>query len=230
MSGRSRTCPPKAAPQLKEALAALISATRSKRRPLSLPQISRWLAIAFSELGSYHAVGDRVGISAKMLGQFASVDRLTKNVRALFAERILDSVDAAVHLAMLTSEDQEPVARALADKLIDTMDVRALVQLRRVRQSEKVETLLKRIQNTKTQRHYVMEFVARETKDRKRFRAIFERYLSPPDIVKIELDGALGRLIVTAQGKQALQRVASKFGIPFKSVIQEILSKSLWQK
>jgi hypothetical protein len=230
MSGRSRTRSPKTAPQLEEALAALISSTRNKQRPLPLTQISKWLGIAFSKLGSYSAISERVGISSKMLGQFASVDRLTKSVRRLFADRTLDSVDAAVHLAMLTPADQEPVARALAKNLIDTMDIRAVVQLRQVRESEPIESLLARIQKTKTQHHYVMEFVARETKDPQNVRTTLEKYVRSSDIVSLELDGALGRLVVTAQGKKKLELVASNFGIPFKSVIQKILSERVWQK
>lgn len=230
MSGRSRSAPSKSAPQLKEALAALISSTRSKRRPLPLTRVSECLRVARAQLGSYRAISERVGVSAKMLAQFASVDRLTKQVRELFEARILDSVDAAVHLAMLPPEDQLPVARALADSVVDTMDVRAVVQLRQVRKSEGIKSLLVRIQKTKTQRHYVAEFIARETRDRRQVLSIFKKYLRPSDVISLDLDGALGRLVVSAQGKKQLERVARKLEVPFKSVIQKIVSEGAWQK
>jgi hypothetical protein len=186
--------------------------------------------VAFSKLGSYRAISERVAISPKMLAQFASVDRLTKHVRRLFEARILDSVDAAVHLAMLAPQDQEAVAQALAKKVIDTKDVRAVIQLRQVRKSEKINKLITRIQKTKTQRHYVLEFVARETKDRRRLLALFAKYLSPSEIISIDLDGSVGRLVVSAQGKRQLEEVAKKLRVPFKSVIQKVLSESVWQK
>jgi hypothetical protein len=230
MRGRSRRASSLSAAQLKEALAALISSTRSKQRPLSLTQISKWLSVAFAQLGSYRAVSERVGLSGKMLAQFAAVDRLTKDVRKLFETRVLDSVDAAVHLAMLAPKDQGPVAHALAKNAIDTMDVRAVVQLRGVRKSEGIERLLTRIQKTKTQRHYVMEFVARETKDREKLVAIFKKYVKPSDIINLEIDGAFGRLVLSLHGKKQLERVAGKLGVPFKSVIQKILSDTVWQK
>jgi hypothetical protein len=230
MSGRSPTTFTTNPPHLKEALAALISSTRSKQRPLPLTKISKWLSVAFSKLGSYRAISERVAISPKMLAQFASVDRLTKHVRRLFEARILDSVDAAVHLAMLAPQDQEAVAQALAKKVIDTKDVRAVIQLRQVRKSEKINKLITRIQKTKTQRHYVLEFVARETKDRRRLLALFAKYLSPSEIISIDLDGSVGRLVVSAQGKRQLEEVAKKLRVPFKSVIQKVLSESVWQK
>lgn len=230
MTGRSRTAASQGDPQLKEALAALISSTRSKRRPLPLTRVSECLRLAREELGSYRAVSERVGLSAKMLAQFASVDRLTKRVRELFEARILDSVDAAVHLAMLPPEDQLPVAKALAANAVDTMDVRAVVQLRQVRKSEGIESLLGRIQKTKTQRHYVAEFVARETRDHRQLLSKFRKYLRPSEVIRLDLNGALGRLVVSARGKKQLERVARKLEVPFKSVVQKIVSEGAWQK
>src|ERR1700733_9173356 len=115
--------------QLKEALAVLISSTRSKQRPLPMTEIARWLEVAVGKLGTYKAVGARIGISAKMLRQFAAVSNLALKVRALIASRKIDSVDAVAHLAMLAKSDQLVIAKALAEKAIQTADVRGVVQL-----------------------------------------------------------------------------------------------------
>ena len=68
----------------RQALATLISSTRSKRRPVSIPEIAKSLSIALAHFGSLKAVADRVGVSAKMLGQFAAVNHFTKQVKNLF--------------------------------------------------------------------------------------------------------------------------------------------------
>src|SRR5690242_2028882 len=113
--------------QLKEALAALISSTRSKRRPLPITEIAHWLEVAVEKLGTHAAVGARIGLSAKMLRQFAAVNDLAPKVKELIASRKIDSVDAVAHLAMLSKPDQLVIANALAEKAIQTADVRGVV-------------------------------------------------------------------------------------------------------
>src|SRR5262245_24961340 len=84
--------------ELKEALAVLISSTRSKRRSLPITEIACWIDVAVGKLGTYSAVGERIGLSAKMLRQFAVVNSLAPKVKELFASRKIESVDAAAHL------------------------------------------------------------------------------------------------------------------------------------
>lgn len=212
--------------ELDEALAALIAGTRSKKRALSLTRIANLLKVAVSELGTYLAVAERVGISAKMLRQFSNVERLSKPVKDLFEERTLDSVDAATHLAMLSDGDQLPVARALADGLIDTGDVRAVVQSRATRPTEPIQNLVDRVRDSKTKQHYVAEFIIRGLPGQRELLTEFSRYIHPADIIKIETDGALGRLVLTRSGKDQLSRAAKNLGVSTKHVIAEILSGS----
>src|SRR5258708_6371985 len=148
-------------PLLKGALAVLISCTRTTRRPLPLTDVARALRLAVSRLGSFANVAGRLGISAKMLRQFSYVDRLNKNVKLLFERRHLDSVDAAAHLAMLPSEDQDVTARKLAARLIDSSDVRAIVQLRKTGAKDDIRDLLERVSQSKTTKRFVAEFVIR---------------------------------------------------------------------
>jgi hypothetical protein len=213
--------------ELKEALAVLISSTRSKRRPLPMTDIARWLGIAVRKLGSYAAVGERVGLSAKMLRQFATVDALTPAVKELFATRDLDSVDAAAHLAMLSGNDQVPVANALAAKTIRTSDVRAVVQLRQLEQRAAIDTLLQRVINSKTKQEYVAEFVVRGGRKHADLIKAFEAYIDPDHIVRLEVHGALGRLVLTEEGKRSLTKAAASLGTSLSEVVPTILKKSV---
>src|SRR5437879_216082 len=94
------------AEKLPEALAVLISCTRTNRRPKPLTEIAHWLEIAVAILGSTRAVGERIGLSPQMLRQFEAVSKLVPPVQQMFEARKLDSVDAAAHLAMLEPDDQ----------------------------------------------------------------------------------------------------------------------------
>lgn len=211
--------------QLQEALAVLISSTRNKRRPLPITEIARWIDVAVGKLGTYPAVGERIGLSAKMLRQFSAVNSLVPGVKDLFASRRIDSVDAAAHLAMLPQGDQLTVARALADKTIQTADVRGVVQLRQLEPSLPIATLLGRIIDSKTKHEYVAEFVIRGGRTRDDLLKAFQAYVSPEHIIRLEIQGALGRLILSDEGKRALSKAAADLGLPLAEVIPTILQK-----
>jgi hypothetical protein len=223
MTKRKPTTGHQADGELEEALAVLISSTHSKKRPLPLTQIVRWLDLAVNKLGSISAVADRIGLSSKMLRQFSYVRRLSPSVQELFETRQLDSIDAAVHLAMLPKQEQRVVAQALASGEIDTGDIRAVIQLRQNGQAGQVRSLLKRVKESKARQEFVAEFVIRGNRDRASILNLFKRHVPAKEIVRLEVSGAVGRLILTEKGKRALVKSARTFGVPLRLVIPHIL-------
>ena len=209
--------------ELDQALAILISNTRSTKRPLPLTEVAHWLDVAVKKLGSYSAVADRLGLSTKMLRQFSYVRRLTPRVQRLVAARKVDSVDAITHLAMLSAKHQQAVADAIAHGLMDISDIRSIVQLHRANYSDSIEAILKRVQKSKTQREYVAEFVVRGSRNRGEILKAFQKFISPKEIARLELNGALGRLVLTETGKKELFRVARDLGTSISQVIPRIL-------
>ena len=209
--------------QLIEALAILISSTHSRTRPLPLTKIAQWLQVAVDKLGSYEAVAQRIGLSSKMLRQFSYVSRLPGSVQRMFDMRELDSIDALVHIAMLPKDEQQVVAKALALREIDTGDIRAVVQLRRYGDSSAIESLLARVKRSKTKREYVAEFAVRGSPNRARLLRALNRYIPSGEILRLQLDGALGSVALTPKGKRALTEAARALGVPLKGVIPRIL-------
>jgi hypothetical protein len=209
--------------KLKEALAVLISSTHSKKRPLPLTEIAQWLEVAVNRLGSYVSVAERIGLSPKMLRQFSNVPRLSEPVKELFRRRQLDSVDAAAHLMKLPKRQQQAVAKALVAGEIDTADVRAVVQLWQKKQLDPIRTLIQKVKESKTKKEYIIEFVIRGSQDSKSMMTIFRRHLPAKEIVRLELEGSLGRLILTPKGKELLFKYARSLGIPNKHIIPTIL-------
>jgi hypothetical protein len=212
---------------LKRALAALIAGTRTTKRPCSLIEVAKWLEVAREGLGSYATIADRIGISEKMLRQFSYVGRLTEDVKHLFDTRRLDSVDAATHLAMLPAGDQVVVAHDLAEKLIDTADVRAVVQLRKAGAKQGIKSLLARVRRSKTKKHFIAEFVIRGDGSRDRVLKAFGTYIEPREIVDLQVDGVLGRITLTDEGRRQLRSTARAMGVPLKHTIPEILSAAM---
>jgi hypothetical protein len=211
--------------QLKEALAVLISSTRNRLRPIPITEIARWLEVAVEKLGSYPAVGARIGLSAKMLRQFAAVKDLEPRVWELIASRKIDSVDAVAHLAMLAKPDQWEIGKSLADKTIQTADVRGVVQLRQLDPKLPIGQVLRRIIESKTKREYVAEFIIRGGRTEKELLRTFEAYIPPEHIVRLETEGAVGRLILSDRGKRALSKAASDLGTSLAEVIPAMFQK-----
>ncbi|SRR6266496_3386 len=209
--------------RLDEALAAIISSTHAKNRPLPLTRIARWLDLAVSELGSYKAVSDRVGVSPKMLRQFSYVKNLAKPVKDLFERRQLDSVDAAAHLKLIPRHQQRFVGEALARGDLDTDDLRAVAQLRRIRADSPIGTIVEAVQNTKTKRHYVVEFVIRGSTSAKQIQRAFQKHISPKEVVSLAIDGPIGRLTLSRRGKEQLFKAARDLGVGLKDVVPKIL-------
>jgi hypothetical protein len=158
-----------------------------------------------------------------MLRQFSNVENLSGPVKKLFENRAIDSVDAATHLAMLPSPEQRVVAERLASGKIDTSDIRAVIQLRRTQPIEPIRSLINRVIESKTTREYVAEFVVRGARTKASILASFRKYIPASDIIRLELVGSLGRLVLTQKGKQTLAHCARAFGIPLKHVIPIIL-------
>ncbi len=210
---------------LNEALAALIASTRSKKRPLPLTAIARKLEVAVAGLGSYGAVAERIGLSAKMLKQFSCVTELTRSVQKLFESRVLDSVDAAAHLAKLPAAEQKTIAAALASSEIDTSDVRAVVELRQ-RKGGSISDILRSVRESKTQQEYIAEFVIRGNRTHTAMLKAFQKHIPRDEILRLEIHGALGRLVLSRKGKDALARTAKELDTPVAHIVQTILSSS----
>jgi hypothetical protein len=115
------------------------------------------------------------------------------------------------------------VAQALASGEIDTGDIRAVIQLWRTEQSSPIVDLIKRVRESKTRQEFVAEFVVRGTRSRRRILSAFGKYIPASEIAQLELIGALGRLVLTGKGKQALAKAARTLSVPLKRVIPYIL-------
>jgi len=209
--------------ELNQALAILLSNTRSNKRPSPLTEVAHWLNVAVEKLGTYAAVADRLGLSTKMLRQFSYVSRLAPSALNLVATRKLDSVDAVSHLAMLPAQQQEAVTRALQKGTISTSDVRTVVQLRRAGFSDSIPAIISRVRKEKTKREYIAEFVVRGSRDRKRILKAFQRYVSPENILRLEFSGVVARLVLNQAGRKELSKAARQFRTSLSQVIPRIL-------
>ena len=212
-------------PNINEALAILISSTKRKKRLVSLVDVSRWLDIAVNKLGGYEEVADRLGLSTKMLRQFSLVARFHPKVKVFFERRAIDSIDAVVHLLMLSNTEQVIVAKLLAKKKIDTTDLRAIVQIRKSNAKIPIRNIIDEVIKSKTKKHYVVEFIIREGDNYKELMKQFKKHISTNNIIRLDIEGSFGGLVLTKDGKQELYQTAKKLNTRFQYVIPAILSR-----
>jgi len=209
------------------ALAALISSTFTKKRPFSLVEIADWISIAEKSLGNITIVADRVGISAKMLRQFKVVNDLFPPVKLLFKNRHIDSVDAAAHLSKLEKDDQVKVAEYFSKSKIDTSDIRAIAQARKQYPNTNINELIKSILESKTKKEYVVEFAIKGSPNLKKIRNKFNQFFCKDSISTVEINGFIGRLVLTPKGRSKLSEISQNLGVPVKSVVSTILKEPL---
>lgn len=160
-----------------------------------------------------------------MLRQFALVTRLQPEVQQLYKSRALDSIDAVVHLLLLSNKEQVIVANVLAEKKIDTKDLRAIVQIRKSNSEVPIESVIDDVIKSKTKRHYVFEFIIREGDNYKKLMNQFKKYISSNNIIRLDIEGSFGRLVLTKNGKQELHQTAKNLNTRFQNVMPAILSR-----
>lgn len=215
--------------ELDRALALLISSTKRKRRAVPLTDVSAALSIARASLGTTAAVAKAIGLSGKMVGQFARVDDLDPTARALVADRTIDSVDAVVQLAQLGAAEQRVVAQEIAAKQLDTKDVRAVVEMRKLRADRDLTEILERVKSSKTQRQYVIEFIVRGGLTANAIRDRLRHFLPTTSVVDVVVRGTLGRIIFDQKGYSGFKDEAKRRNITVKELATRLTTET-WNR
>ncbi len=124
---------------------------------------------------------------------------------------------------MLPASQQQAVAKAFEKGVISTSDLRTIVQLQRAGYSKSIPAIINRVKKEKTKREYIAEFVVRGSRDRKRLMKVFQQYISPEHILRLEITGAIGRLVLDPNGRKELSRAARQLRTSLTKVIPTIL-------
>lgn len=207
-----------------KAIAALIKNTKTTKRHISLIEMADWLDLAVKDLGSINSVAETISLTPNMLRQFLYVRKLSKDVQALFADRKIDSVDAAVHLSMLKKQDQKIVGLAMAEGRLTSGELRAVREFRKKASEMNMNEIIEKVKSTQNIKQHIAEFVVRSKKIhepmlKKRFAKIIE----PQNIISLTLKGSIGRIVMSSKGKGLLQNYAKRKGITKVRAISSIV-------
>lgn len=205
------------------ALALLIGSTLRKKRPVSLLEVSNALKVAQNALGSLCAVADRIGISAKMLRQFARVSKLSPLAKELVGRREIDSIDVVSHLTQLAAPEQDIVAEEFVLSHLDSSDVRAVAELRKRAPDRDIHDLLNSVLAGKTAKEFVFEFITRGESTEQNIRQRLSSHLELSLLKRVEVDPPTGRITVGIEGMKRLKKLAQQMKVPLRNIIPEIL-------
>lgn len=207
-----------------KAIAALIKNTKTTKRHISLIEMAEWLDLAVKDLGSINSVAETISLSPNMLRQFLYVRKLSKDVQALFANRKIDSVDAAVHLSMLKKQDQKIVGLAMAEGNLTSAELRAICEFRKGTPDIHMNIIIEKVKSTQNIKQHIAEFVVRSKKIHEQMlKKRFAKIIELQNIVSLSLKGSIGRIVMSSKGKDLLQKFAKMKGLTKVKAISSIV-------
>jgi len=207
-------------------VAALIASTLRVRRKLDLLEVANWVEKGSAVFGSLQALSEKVGISAEMLREFVSVNKLSLKVKKLIAQRKIESVDIAYRLSKLCAREQLAVAREVAAGNIDSNDVRGIVSLRRSAPALGIGEIIRRVKTSRNIKEYVAQFLLPPGGGQiENVRRAFAQIVGNENICSLDLKGPLGTVRINKEGKTRLQEAARRRGLTKRQLIGGILDE-----
>lgn len=210
--------------ECQQAIAALIKGTRSRKRPISLIAVCAHLKKAIGCYGSVSVVAEKISLSESMLRRFLSIEKLSEEMLSLVEERTIDSIDSVAEIAGLDKVRQNQLALCFPDSRLSTEDVRNFVRLSRRFPEMTASQILKTIENARTKKVYSYEFVRRGNQTPESLKEQLMSIVSKTNIVDICFGNALGKLIVTSEGRSEIAKNAKAFSLSPEKLIQHCLT------
>lgn len=212
------------------ALALVVANTRMAerpgvKRPHSLTQIAAAIRAAENGYGSLKEVANRVGITVEMLRRFLSVERLHPKVRALAANRRVDSLNSVHYMAVLPKADQPAVADAVITGKWSGTDVRALAPLRNRNPKASIVKLMARLARSRNQTVYAIVFPLARTRDIPYVRNAFQRASSGGLLSVSSTGGPHYKAVLTRQGLSRLRAAARQEGKSLRQYVKGLLAE-----
>ena len=217
--------------QLDDALAALLASTRRAKRSLNLMEVSKKLRTALRLLGSLRAVADALGLSEETVRQFSRIEKLSRDVKKLLASGQITSMDLADRLSRFPAGDQHAIATAVISGTLDARDVRAILALRKAMPKASIKRHIRRIQRSRNIKEYVAEF--RSPEPNPSLGALARRVsgvLGAREIRRLEADGVVGRVTLSAKGRKALEDAARRQAVTKRELLQSVIDGKVIQR
>ena len=211
--------------RLETALVRLVGSTRRNHRAKNLLEVATELQVAKKLLGSRKDIAKRIGLSEEMLREFASVNRLDKSVQNMIKKGLLSSVDVAYRISMLPKSEQLQVARGYVKNELSGKEVRDVIALRKRNPGCDLGEIIESVKRDRDIIQYVIKFRLNVKKGIRVLRQRFSQLIGKENIISLETDGRIAKLILSEKGRRILQKEAKKRKMTKRKLIQLIVDR-----
>ncbi|MGA0559265.1 hypothetical protein ACO2Q8_21580 [Larkinella sp. VNQ87] len=194
-----------------EVIGRLLANTRRPKRALSIFEIAEDIDWLSNHLGSLSAAAALLSLSTSMLNQFLRVHKLSPKAQTLVKNRAIDSVSVVHNLAKFSNADQDVIVDQIKEGQLAYADLRLLNPLRKQLPNEPIETLIRKLQDSKNIKVSVVQFPAESLqRDINELRTELSKITGPSEIVDVVLEDGVGSMKLTPKGEQALRQAARR--------------------
>ncbi|MCK4785289.1 MAG: hypothetical protein KAV87_16180 [Desulfobacteraceae bacterium] len=207
-------------------IARLIANTRRRKRPNSLIEIARDIRWLQNDLGSLKAVSETIGISAHMLGQFLSVEKLCPEVKELVKERKIDLLNVVRYIRGFGAQAQNVIAREVIADQLSANDIRVLAPLHKSLPHFTVHQLISRVRKSKNVKIYVAYFrIPLRCNNTNALKKRFQRIVGKSEIVSFSVKNLVGTLELTSLGQKKLRDAARERNLSLRKFVDMIVQE-----
>jgi len=222
---KKRKLTPAEQARLDTALVRLVGSTRRLRRVKNLLEVAIELEVAEKLLGGREAVAKEIGLSEEMLREFASVTNLHKSVKQMVKAGLVTSVDTAYRISILPKSEQLQVARGYVKNELSGKEVRDVIALRKRNPGCDLGEIIESVKRDRDIIQYVIKFRLNVKKGIRVLRQRFSQIIGKENIISLETDGRIAKLILSEKGRRILQEEAKKRKMTKRKLIQLIVDR-----
>jgi len=204
-----------------ELISRVILGTKRRNRPFSVVEIANYITSLKSYYPNLKEVAEVVGISENMLRRFLVTKKLNKKLQFLFEQRIIDSVTVAYYLNRFTQSEQELLSEIIAEKKINSKDIRSLGAFRNQYPDENIISLVNRLLSTKNIKISLVHiYIQNHPINLKKIQKVFEVEIGTDDFINIDVKGGILTLKFTKNGEKSLRANAKLKGLSLRKYIE----------
>lgn len=208
----------------KETIIRVILNTKNKQggtRPNNLIEIAEDIQFLKEKLGGLEKVSELVGISTNMLNRFLSASKTSPKLKELIENRTLDNINVLHYIKKLTEKEQIFITKNFIEGKINSIDVRAIVPLRKKMIDIPIEEIINKVVKSKTINKYIV--LLNNSTSEKSLNRILSKIIDSQDY-KILSEPKGRRIEFSESAIKTFRRLASEKRLTLKNFIKSILA------
>lgn len=216
-----------------------------KQRRVNILEVAEALKSLHALYGSLDKVSESVKLSKEMIREFSKLLHLTDEVKGLIRKGFINSVDIGYRICRLREKDQIVLAKNVISRNLSSCDVRNIVRYKLDNPYIDINTIIRRVLESKDRKYYVAylgieedTFTKLKSKLKKKrkmdrskvVRRIFSKTIRKEHIDSFALDGRVIIIKVTRHGLDAIRKKSKELRIPLSRLADSLVKEYINSK